>query len=707
MKEIIMADSLYITGNEAKSGKSAILLGVMEMLQRKISRVGFFRPIIADSKEPDNNIHLIATYFNLPYPYEKMYGFTAREATELAAQGKPMDVIEGIIKKYNELKEMCDFVLCDGTNFGASTAAYEFDINVEISKNLSCPVLLVVSGAGKSVESTLGSVEVALEALNDKKCHMLGIIVNRIQYEHTDIIMKRLRSNPVAKTQLIYTIPDDPSMNRPTLKEVARAIKAEVLCGDVEMSRHVHSFRIGAMQIQNLLACLERGSLIITTGDRADVIVTCIAVASSAFRRSISGIVLTGGYKPDRDIMNLILTSPRMVPVLSVNEDTFQVAMKISRIHTKIPPTDHRKITELLALFEKNVDTEKLESTLVTTPKTIVTPKMFEYNLIKQAKKKKQCVVLPEGDEERILRAVEVLSDRDVADLVILGDIQVIRDRIDLMGLRMGKTQIIDPEQSDLFEDYVKTFYELRKHKGITVENARDVMKNRNFFATMMVYKGHADAMVSGAVHSTAETIRPALQIIRTKPGFSIVSSVFLMCLEDRVLVYGDCAVNPDPNAEELAEIALSSAQTAKTFGIEPIVAMLSYSTGSSGTGADVDKVREATRIAREKALSLMPGLKIEGPIQYDAAVDMAVARTKMPDSEVAGKATVFIFPDLNTGNNTYKAVQRSADAVAIGPVLQGLKFPVNDLSRGCTVPDIVNTVAMTAIQAQFEKGLC
>jgi phosphate acetyltransferase len=701
-----MSDRLYISGNEAKSGKSAIILGIMEMLQRKISRVGFFRPIISDSKEPDNNIHLISTYFNLPYPYEKMYGLTAKEATDLAALGKPMDVIEGIIKKFNEIREMCDFVLCDGTNYAASTAAYEFDINVEISKNLSCPVLLVVNAAGKSVESVMGSVEVALESLNDKKCQMLGTIVNRIQHEDEETILKRLQVNPLAEGQLLCAIPDNPALGRPTLREVARAINAEVLCGDNEMSRHIHCFKIGAMHIQNLLTSLERGSLIITTGDRADVIVTCIAVSSSAFRRSISGIVLTGGYKPARDIVNLILTSPRMVPVLTVKEDTFEVAMKISRIHTKISPSDQRKITELLALFESHVDTEKLEEKLVTTRQAIVTPKMFEFNLIKRAKKHKQCVVLPEGDEERILRAVEILSDRDVADLVVLGDIQVIRDRIDLLGLRMGNTRIIDPEQSDMFEDYVMTFYELRKHKGITVENARDVVKNRNFFATMMVYKGHADAMVSGAVHSTADTIRPALQIIRTKPGISIVSSVFLMCLEDRVLVYGDCAVNPDPNASELAEIALSSAQTARTFGIEPIVAMLSYSTGSSGSGADVDKVREATRIAREKAETLMPGLKIEGPIQYDAAVDMAVAQTKLPNSEVAGKATVFIFPDLNTGNNTYKAVQRSANAVAIGPVLQGLKYPVNDLSRGCTVPDIVNTVAITAIQAQYEKDL-
>jgi phosphate acetyltransferase len=367
---------------------------------------------------------------------------------------------------------------------------------------------------------------------------------------------------------------------------------------------------------------------------------------------------------------------------------------------------DDRKITRLLGNFDRNVDVELLAKTIVTVQSSGITPKMFEYNLIQKARRHKQHIVLPEGDEERILRAAEILIRREVADISLLGNKEIIQQKIDLLGLQMGSANIIDPEKSEMFENYVQTYFELRKHKGITPENARDLVRDRNFFATMMVQQGNADAMVSGAVHSTADTIRPALQIIRTKPGVSIVSSVFLMCLEDRVLVYGDCAVNPDPNAEQLSEIAISSAQTAKTFGIEPLVAMLSYSTGTSGTGTDVDKVREAAGLAKEKAKTVYPGLKIEGPIQYDAAVDVAVARTKLPGSEVAGKATVFIFPDLNTGNNTYKAVQRSANAVAIGPVLQGLNHPVNDLSRGCTVPDIVNTVAITAIQAQYDKGL-
>ena len=699
-----MTHCLYITGTEARSGKSAIVLAVMELLHRKISRIGFFRPIISGLQERDNNIHLMATHFDLETPYEKMYGYTAKEASDLAAEGNPMAVIEGIIKKYNELKEDCDFIVCDGTNYAASTAAFEFDINAEISKNLSCPVLLVASGHGKTVSEAVRSVEAALESLHDKKCQTLGAIINRTAMDQTQEILRRLRDNPLTASLLIYGMPESPKLGRPTVGEVALALKAEVLCGESLLGRHVKSFTIGAMQIQTLLERMERGTLIITSADRADVIVACLASGSATTRPNIAGLVLTGDQRPHKTILELLGCATRPFPVVRVPEDTFPVATKISRLHTKISPSDDRKIAQILALFEERVDTEALEQKLVTTRSTTVTPKMFEYNLIQRAKKRRQHIVLPEGDEERILQAAEALLQRDVVDITLLGNAKHIHEKITRLGLRLSKVKIIDPDTAPALGDYAHTYYELRKGKGITKENAWDTLKGKNFFATMMVHKGHADAMVSGAVHSTAETIRPALQIIRTPPGVSLVSSVFLMCLEDRVLVYGDCAVNPDPNAAQLAEIAISSAETALTFGIEPSVALLSYSTGESGSGADVEKVRMATRMARERAASRGLQAKIEGPIQYDAAVDAAVSQTKLPDSQVEGKATVFIFPDLNTGNNTYKAVQRSADAVAIGPILQGLNHPVNDLSRGCTVADIINTVAITAIQAQAQQ---
>ena len=460
------------------------------------------------------------------------------------------------------------------------------------------------------------------------------------------------------------------------------------------------------MELRNFLRRIEHGTLIITPGDRSDVIVACLASVSSVSMPNISGIMLTGGLKPEKPICELIEGFADMVPIISVKENTFPAARIVDNVHAVILPEDKRKITQALELFEKKVKVEELGKKIITTKTSIVTPKMFEYGLLQKARAYKQHIILPEGEEERILQAAEILLHRDVVDLTLLGIEEKIRAKIARLGLRMDGINIIEPQKSPLFDEYVQTYYDLRKHKGITAEIARDAMSDVTFFGTMMIHKDHADGMVSGAVHTTQHTIRPAFEIIKTKPGVSIVSSVFFMCLADRVLVYGDCAVNPDPDAKRLAEIAVSSAQTARIFGIEPRVAMLSYSTGKSGKGEDVEKVREATVLAQKMSVEMGLDLKLEGPIQYDAAVDPDVAKIKLQESEVAGKATVFIFPDLNTGNNTYKAVQRSAGAVAIGPALQGLNKPVNDLSRGCTITDIVNTVAITAIQAQAEKGL-
>jgi phosphate acetyltransferase len=702
-----MANSLYVTATEARSGKSAISLGLMEMLLRQIEKVGFFRPIITvDQKrnEKDNDIDLISSYFDLGIPYEKMYGYTAAEAGELLSARGEGEVLDGIIRKYDQLEEVCEFVLCEGTDFASSTAAFELDINADISKNLGSPVLLVANAQKRSVDQTERSIELALDSLSDKGSHTIATIINRIVPKDAKKAIQALKKKDSFRNQLVYAIPENESLGSPTVGEIANIIGAEVLYGQEQLNRHVHNFSVAAMQLHNFLTRIERGSLIITPGDRADIIVACLAIVSSTSMENISGILLTGGLKPQKAIWSLIKGFPQMVPILSVKENTFPTATMVNKIHATISPDNDRKITQAIAVFEKNVDVEELGKKIIATRTSIVTPKMFEYELLQRAKANKQHIVLPEGEEERILKGAEILLQREVVDITLLGNEEVIKDKIAQLGLRMNAVNIVDPVTSKIFDDYAQTYYHLRKHKGITMDNAHDVMSDVVFFGTMMVYKGHADGMVSGAVHSTAATVRPAFEFIKTKPGFSIVSSVFFMCLPERVLVYGDCAVNPNPSAKELAEIALSSSQTAKTFGIDPVVAMLSYSTGESGKGEDVDRVREATKIAIEMAKESFPGLKIEGPIQYDAAVDPGVAKTKMPKSEVAGKATVFIFPDLNTGNNTYKAVQRSAGAVAVGPVLQGLKYPVNDLSRGCTVPDIINTVAITAIQAQSEK---
>ena len=703
-----MANNLYITATEAKSGKSAVSLGVMEMLLRKIERVGFFRPIIADAtgtETKDADIDLITTYFNLDIPYGDTYGYTAEEANRLISSGREEELIEGIIRKYDKLKDHYDFVLCEGTDFASSTAAFEFDINGELSKNLGSPVLVVANAYKKTDDETIRSIDLALDSLNEKGCRIIGIIVNRPEKEKAGEILSIMEKRGLYKDLLVYAVPDEEFLGKPTVREIAAFTGAELLYGEEQLNRHVYNFTVAAMQLRNFLTRIDHGSLIITPGDRSDIIVACLALASAKTAENISGLLLTGGLRPEEPIWDLVKSFSKMVPILLVPGNTFPSAMLVNQLHSKIAPHDDTKISKALALFDEHVDADELSEQVSTLKTGVVTPKMFEYQLLQRAKKERQHIILPEGEDERILQAADILLKREVADITLLGNEDHIRENIARLGLEMDGIGIIDPNTSDKLDEYVETYFDLRKYKGITMENARDTVCDVTFFGTMMVYKGEGDGMVSGAVHSTAETIRPALQIIKTQPGFSIVSSIFFMCL-DSVLVYGDCAVNPNPNSKELAEIAVSSARTAKSFGVEPLVAMLSYSSGKSGRGEDVELVREATRLAAEMAKEHYPGLKIEGPMQYDTAVDPETAKTKMPESEVAGKATVFVFPDLNTGNNTYKAVQRSAGVVAIGPVLQGLKKPVNDLSRGCTVPDIVNTVVITAIQAaEGKKG--
>ncbi len=700
-----MSNCLYITATEAQSGKSAVALGVMEMLHRRIGRVGFFRPIInvADENERDNDIELISSYFNLDIPYEKMYGYKMSEVTELAAQDREGEIIDGILSRYNELKESCDFILVEGTDFSEATAAIELVVNAAIINNLGCPVLTVANAFGKDTDEIIQSINILTDSFTDRGCRVVGTIINRTGKGVGRKVIAALKSKKQFKDQLLYSIPDDEILGNPTVKEVAENLNAGILCGKEQLNRNVRSFTVAAMHLRHFLPRIKPGTLIITPGDRADIIIASLGVVASNTMNNISGIVLTGGLKPDPSVMKLVKGFALMVPIISVKGDTFVTASDVQRIHAKLSADNERKIHRALGLFDRHVNAPRLGDIVVKTKTTIVTPKMFEFRILQQARRNRKHIVLPEGEEERILKATEILLRRNVVDITLLGEEKRILERISILGLKMDSINIIEPAKSGYLDDFVKTYFEMRKHKGITMEHAYDTMCDVSYFGTMMVRKGIADGMVSGSVHSTAATIKPAFEIIKTKPGFSIVSSSFFMCLKDKVLVYGDCAINPDPNAAQLAEIAISSALTAKTFGVEPLVAMLSYSTGESGKGADVDKVREATKITKEKAQKEFPGLKIEGPIQYDAAVDAAVAKTKLPKSDVAGKATVFIFPDLNTGHNTYKAVQRSAGAIAVGPVLQGLNHPVNDLSRGCLVTDIVNTVALTAIQAQME----
>jgi phosphate acetyltransferase len=694
-----MANSLYIAAVAPRSGKSVVALGIMEMLSRRIGKIGYFRPVIPSSPSPDNNTQLVKTRYNLDLTYEQMYAYTHEEARNLTADGKTETLLKNILKKYKALENKCKFVLCEGTDFTDVGSAFEFYFNADVAGNLGCPILLLVNGRNKSPDETVDAIQVSQESFEKKGCTIAATIVNRVNINKTSAVKNQIKKMGL-EAEPIYILPEEPILGKPTVGDIARNLDAQILLGEpTALNREVHDFKVAAMNLPHYLDHIKDGDLIITPGDRADVILGSLATTVSETYPNIAGLLLTGGFTPEVPVQRLIegLKKYSPIPIIKVDTDTYTSAMNASAVRPELIPENDRKIAAALGAFETHVDIEALENRIEVVHSRRVTPIMFEYKLIERAKADRKHIVLPEGEEERILRASEILLRRGVADITLLGNPDEINHKIGSLSLNLDEIQIIDPLVSALRTDFAQTYYELRQHKGISEEMASDTVTDANFFGTLMVYKDLADGMVSGTIHTTGETIRPALQIIRARPGFSVVSSVFLMCLADRVLVYGDCAVNPDPNAEQLAEIAISSAETAVIYGIEPRIAMCSYSTGESGQGTEVDKVRRATRLARERR----PDLKIEGPIQYDAAVDAGVAKTKLPESEVAGKATVFIFPDLNTGNNLYKAVQRSANVVAIGPVLQGLNKPVNDLSRGCTIPDIVNTVAITAIQAQ------
>lgn len=695
-----MAQSLYIAAVEPRSGKSMVALGIMELLSRHVRKLGYFRPVVPSHSKRDNNLQLILNRYDIQIPYEQLYACSHDEARAMTSDdGSNAALLKRIVGKFKALERQCSFVLCEGTDFTGISSAFEFDFNADVAANLGCPILVLVNGRRKTPQEIVHAATIAWEAFKTKGCTIAATVVNRVAPEKRNAIAGQL-DDLADTTHPVYVLPELAVLNQPTVGEIAEALQARVLQGTAEgLHRPVKDFKVAAMKLTNFLDYIDDGDLVITPGDRADIILGSLAASASDTYPTIAGLLLTGGLPPDPQIRLLLdgFRQPAAVPILQVLTDTYSTAMNVGSVRPKITPGNERKIAAALGLFEAHVEAGPFEERINIVRSTRRTPIMFEYELIERAKSQRKHIVLPEGSEVRILRAAEILVSRNVAELTLLGNREEIAISAAALGLNLEGVHVVDPLQSERLAEYSKVYYDLRKDKGMTEARARDTMTTVSYFGTMMVQTGAVDGMVSGAVHTTGNTIRPAFEIIRTPPGVSLVSSVFLMCLSDRVLVYGDCAVNPNPNAEQLADIAISAAETAQMFGIEPRVAMCSYSTGRSGKGQDVDKVRQAVQVARQRR----PNLKIEGPIQYDAAVDAGVARTKLPDSEVAGKATVFIFPDLNTGNNLYKAVQRSAKAVAIGPVLQGLNKPVNDLSRGCTVTDIVNTVAITCVQAQ------
>ncbi len=701
-----MYKSLYISATEPRSGKSAIVLGMMHLLTRNMQKVAFFRPIINEPvlDDKDHDINLMLEHFKLQQSYTDSFAYTLEEARHLINSGQRNAFISSTLEKFHTLADTHDFVLCEGTDFLGQDSTFEFELNADIASNLGSVMMVLANGHNKDVDEVIDNTKSVLDQLSEKGVDVVSVVVNRADYGETEKydLREGLSRPDEEKQPLIYSVPDEPALGKPTMEDVSKWLHAEVLYGTKRMDTLVGDYLIAAMQVHNFLDYIHDGNLIITPGDRTDIILAALASRVSSACPDIAGVLLTGGIRLPVNVAQLLEGWTGVpVPVLLTEHHTYKTIQMLSELYGRIEPENMQKINTALGHFDRHVNSKEIAKRLITDKPTRVTPMMFEFGLIEKARQSKMRIVLAEGQEERILRATDILLRRGVAEVILLGNADSIGKRIADLGLDLSGARIIQPNLSPHFEDYAQTYYELRKAKGMTEEQARERMIDSTYFATMMVHKNDADGMVSGAINTTAHTIRPAFEFIKTKPNCSIVSSVFLMCLKDRVLAFGDCAVNPNPTAQQLAEIAIASAHTAQVFGIEPRVAMLSYSTGTSGKGADVDKVAEAANIAK----SIAPQILLEGPIQYDAAIDPEVARTKLPDSQVAGKATVFIFPDLNTGNNTYKAVQRAADAIAIGPVLQGLNKPVNDLSRGCTVADIVNTVAITAIQAAAEKN--
>ncbi len=698
-----MSKNLYIAAAEAEAGKSLIVLGIMDFLSRHVEKIGFFRPIVRSADLMDNHVRLVKERFNLDFDYNLMYGITSDEMLGYNKTGNTEAVHSAILGKYKMLEKHCDFILVEGSDFRSYLSTYEFDFNLLVANNLGCPIIPIVSGYNKGLEQIQESLYVMNTVMANEKVSKLGTIINRVNPAIVDDV-KKMMGEVIPEDsdgRANFVIPDDKYLQNITMRQIKDTVDAELLYGDDSTLNHdVTNFKVAAMTVDNVLDHLSEGTLIITPGDRLDVLLGLFVALMSDNYPKVAGVLLTCGATPAKHFKNLLYGLKKLpVSILSIKSDTFEAAAAINKIRPILLPENEQRIATALGIFEKYVNIESLANKITIARSDVVTPLMFEYELFNRARQNRKHIVLPEGNDDRVLRAASILLKRDVVDITLLGNEDEIYKRAAALHISIDGAFVIDPYDNDLINDYANTYYKLRQHKGISKESAKEIMYDVSYLGTMMVYKGHADGMVSGAVHTTQHTIRPAFEFVKTKPGISIVSSSFFMCLADRVLVYGDCAVNPNPNAEQLADIAISSADTALVFGIEPRIAMLSYSTGQSGKGADVEKVREATEIVKNRR----PDLKVEGPIQYDAAIDARVAQTKMPDSEVAGKATIFIFPDLNTGNNTYKAVQRSANAIAIGPVLQGLNKPVNDLSRGCLVADIVNTVVITAIQAQIE----
>lgn len=685
--------SLYIAAKDKNVGSLFVSMSMMEVLKRNFYRVAFFKPILKSKDCEDYNISFMRKRYNLDMAYEECYGFTLEYVESMIAANKENELLNELIAKYKKLENKYDFVLCEGVRKSFLNANISYDLNQKIAQNFGSGYINIISAKNSSLEEIVENMQMEKKNIVCEGCDHFATFINRVDVAIYDDLLHMLK-----KESDVYALKEIPELDMLSIEDIIESTGANVITTKENYrTRVVKGFLVADSLVDNFLDNVKDGDLVVVSADRSDIVLALLGTLYSSSYPKISGILFTSGSKLHPNIAKLIEGIEIFhLALLSVETSSYDSINFLSKIYPRLRVDSHRKISLSLGLFNNSVDISRIEQRLQAPASEVLTPMMFEYKLFEMARRNKRRVVLPESMDERVLRAAEIILRRGVADIIFLAKEEEFVQRYSKLGLNLSDATIVDHLSSPLMQEFVEVFYEMRKEKGLTRQASKDAMIHVNYFATMMVHLGYADAMVSGAMHSTADTIRPALQIIKTKPSVSLVSSLFFMCFKTKVLVYGDCAINQDPSAEELAQIAISCAESASYFGIEPRVALLSYSSGESGEGEDVEKVKKAFEIVKLKN----PNLLVEGPIQYDAAINKDVAKIKLPTSKIAGDATVFVFPDLNTGNNTYKAVQRSSDVIAIGPILQGLRKPVNDLSRGALVEDIVNTIAITAIQA-------
>ncbi len=696
-----MSCHIIIIPTDQGVGSSAIRRGMAHALKQRGYSVAMFNPI----KDINISSQELQTYF---------------------VENRQQDLLEAIMQAFDKVRATADFIIIKGlyshlepSHELAWFTPYISWFNSSITRALMGYVILVTRITGNNTELLTENLNIAISDIDND--FILGAIITKlgapvdekgqVRFSFLDEVYDDSHQIKITKQDLLKlpifaknipllgTTQWNKRMLQPRICDVMNILNVPLFNSHADTSRRVQRITMCSRSMNNLIEDLKAGTLIVTSIDRADIMVACSLAEIKGIK--LAGLLLTANYDIPHETMRFCLENNHhnKLPVYASQDyrKTISFLMQLNGLELSTVPEDDIERIELIKNdIAESIDIEPIIAKLHHNVTKKMSPAAFRYMLIRKAQDSKRTIVLPEGEEPRTLKAGIHCQTKGIAECILLGNIAKIHQIAQANSLVIpDDMKIIDP--NDIAASYANQLMEIRKNKGMMYEQALDLLKNDvNYLGTMMVYNNEAHGLVSGAENTTAATVRPALQIIKTKPDSSLVSSVFFMCMEEQVLVYGDCAINPDPNAEELADIAIQSADTALQFNIEPRVAMISYSTGESGTGADVEKVKKATQIVKAKR----PDILIDGPLQYDAAMIPEVGLKKAPNSPVAGRATVCIFPDLNTGNTTYKAVQRSANVLSVGPLLQGLNKPVNDLSRGATVDDIIYTIAIPAVQA-------